>query len=380
MTEGEFQHTTTLVLALAFAIGVLFGAIGQRTRFCTMGAITDMAVMGDPARMRMWLVAGGVAIVGFNALAAFGLVRAADSIYAAPRLLWLSALVGGGLFGFGMVLASGCTSKNLIRAGAGNLKSVVVLLVIAVAGFATLKGATALVRVEWLDSVHVELAGGQDLPHVLERLTGVAARPLAGALGLVLGAGLVLAGTLPRATRSADLFLGGIGIGALVVAAWYVSGVIGFVAENPSTLEPTFVATNSHRMEALSFVSAVAYASDYVLFLSDASKVLTIGIVSAVGVVVGAGAYALATGTFHVEGFSDAGDLGHHLIGGALMGVGGVTALGCTIGQGLSGLSTLSVGSGLALLAIVVGALGAVRYQGWRMERPTARPVVRALS
>ena len=380
MTEGEFQHTTALVLALAFAIGVLFGAIGQRTRFCTMGAISDMAVMGDPARMRMWLVAGGVAIVGFNALAAFGLVRAADSIYAAPRLLWLSALVGGALFGFGMVLASGCTSKNLIRAGAGNLKSVVVLLVVAFAGFATLKGASALVRVEWLDSVHVELAGGQDLPHLLERLTGVAARPLAGGLGLVLGTGLVLAGTLPRATRSADLFLGGIGIGALVVAAWYVSGVIGFVAENPSTLEPTFVATNSHRMEALSFVSAVAYASDYVLFLSDASKVLTIGIVSAVGVVVGAGAYALATGTFHVEGFSDAGDLGHHLIGGALMGVGGVTALGCTIGQGLSGLSTLSVGSGLALLAIVVGALGAVRYQGWRMERPTARPVVRALS
>ncbi len=180
MTEGEFQHTTALVLALAFAIGVLFGAIGQRTRFCTMGAISDMAVMGDPARMRMWLVAGGVAIVGFNGLAAFGLVRAADSIYAAPRLLWLSALVGGAMFGFGMVLASGCTSKNLIRAGAGNLKSVVVLLVVAFAGFATLKGASALVRVEWLDSVHVELPGGQDLPHLLERLTGVAARPLAG--------------------------------------------------------------------------------------------------------------------------------------------------------------------------------------------------------
>ena len=87
MTEAEFQHTTTLVLALAFAIGVLFGAIGQRTRFCTMGAITDMAVMGDPGRLRMWLVAAGVAILGFNALAALDLVHAADSIYAAPRLL-----------------------------------------------------------------------------------------------------------------------------------------------------------------------------------------------------------------------------------------------------------------------------------------------------
>jgi uncharacterized membrane protein YedE/YeeE len=367
MTEAEFQHTTTLVLALAFAIGVLFGAIGQRTRFCTMGAITDMAVMGDPGRLRMWLVAAGVAILGFNALAALDLVHAADSIYAAPRLLWLSALVGGAMFGFGMVLASGCASRNLIRAGAGNLKSVVVLLVIAVAGFATLKGATALVRVEWLDSVHVDLAGGQDLPHVLERLTGAAARPLAAGLGLVLGTALLLAGLVPRETRNGDLFLGGLGIGALVVAAWYVSGVIGFVPENPSTLEPTFVATNSHRMEALSFVSAVSYAMDYVLFLSDTSKVLTVSIVSALGVVVGSGAYALASRTFRLEGFGNVGDLGHHLVGGVLMGVGGVTALGCTIGQGLSGISTLSIGSALAVAAIVIGALGAVRYQGWRM-------------
>ncbi|MEO8923940.1 MAG: YeeE/YedE thiosulfate transporter family protein, partial [Caldimonas sp.] len=279
MTEADFHHTTVLVLALGFAIGLVFGAIGQRTRFCTMGAITDMAVMGDATRMRMWLVAAGTAVIGFNALAAFGLVRAADSIYAAPRLLWLSAIVGGVMFGFGMVLASGCTSKNLMRAGTGNLKALVVLLVVAFAGFATLKGATAIVRVEWLDSVHVDLAGGQDLPHVLERLTGMAARPLAATLGLVLGGALLLAGVVPRETRNAELLLGGLGIGGLVVAAWYVSGVLGFVAENPTTLEPTFVATNSHRMEGLSFVSAVSYAADYVLFLSDASKVLTLGIV-----------------------------------------------------------------------------------------------------
>jgi uncharacterized membrane protein YedE/YeeE len=370
LTEAQFHHTTVLVLALGFAIGLLFGAIGQRTRFCTMGAITDMAVMGDAARLRMWLVAAGVAIVGFNAMAAFGLVRAADSIYAAPRLLWLSAIVGGALFGFGMVLASGCTSKNLMRAGTGNLKALVVLLVVAFSGFATLKGATAIVRVEWLDSVHVDLASGQDLPHVLERLTGMAAKPLAAGLGIVLGGALLLAGIVPRQTRSADLFLGGLGIGALVVAAWYVSGVLGYVAENPTTLEPTFVATNSHRMEGLSFVSAVSYAADYVLFLSDASKVLTLGIVTAVGVAIGAGGYALATRTFHVEGFAGVDDLGHHLVGGVLMGVGGVTALGCSIGQGLSGLSTLSLCSLLAVLSIVGGAIGAVRYQTWRIERP----------
>ena len=315
-------------------------------------------------------VAAGTAIVGFNAMVGLGLVHAADSIYAAPRLLWLSAIVGGAMFGFGMVLASGCASKNLMRAGTGNLKSVVVLLVIAFAGFATLKGATAIARVAWLDSVHLDLAGAQDLPHVLERLTGWPALPLAAVLGLVLGGALLLAGIVPRETRTAELFLGGFGIGGLVVAAWYVSGVLGFVAENPSTLEPTFVATSSHRMEGLSFVSAISYAADYVMFLSDASKVLTLGIVSAVGVFLGAGGEALATRTFRFEGFAGVDDLGHHLAGGVLMGVGGVTALGCTIGQGLSGLSTLSLGSGLALLAIVAGALAAIRYQGWRMERP----------
>ncbi len=379
MTEADFQQTTRLVLAAAFAIGLVFGAIGQRTRFCTMGAITDMALMRDPARMRMWLVAAGTAIVGFNAMATFGLVKAADSIYAAPRLLWLSAIVGGLMFGFGMVLASGCTSKNLMRAGAGNLKSVVVLLVVAFAGFATLKGATAIVRVEWLDSVHMELAGGQDLPNILERITGVGAQALAGALGLGLGGALLLAGLAPRDTRSGELVLGGIGIGACVVAAWWASGVLGFVAENPNTLEPTFVATNSHRMEALSFVSAVSYAADYVLFLSDASKALTVGIVSAVGVALGAGGYALATRSFHVEGFADAADLGRHLVGGALMGVGGVTALGCTIGQGISGLSTLSIGSMLAVAAIVTGALAALQYQAWRMDRPmVSRPAMAA--
>ncbi|MEO8835420.1 MAG: YeeE/YedE family protein [Caldimonas sp.] len=379
MTEADFQQTTRLVLAAAFAIGLVFGAIGQRTRFCTMGAITDMALMRDPARMRMWLVAAGTAIVGFNAMATFGLVKAADSIYAAPRLLWLSAIVGGLMFGFGMVLASGCTSKNLMRAGAGNLKSVVVLLVVAFAGFATLKGATAIVRVEWLDSVHMELAGGQDLPNILERITGVGAQALAGALGLGLGGALLLAGLAPRDTRSGELVLGGIGIGACVVAAWWASGVLGFVAENPNTLEPTFVATNSHRMEALSFVSAVSYAADYVLFLSDVSKALTVGIVSAVGVALGAGGYALATRSFHVEGFADAADLGRHLVGGALMGVGGVTALGCTIGQGISGLSTLSIGSMLAVAAIVTGALAALQYQAWRMDRPmVSRPAMAA--
>lgn len=369
MTELDFQHLRTLVLAIGFLVGVLFGAIGQRTRFCTMGAIADMAVTGDPMRMRMWLVAAGTAIIGFNLLVAFGLVQAADTIYAEPRLTWFSAATGGAAFGFGMVLASGCTSKNLMRAGAGSLKAVVVLLVIAFVGFATLKGLTAVLRVHFFDSVNATLASDQDLPTLLQRATGIGRASIAATLAFVLGGALLLAGLAPRETRTRELALGGFGIGGLVVVAWYASGVLGFVAENPMTLEPTFVATNSHHMEALSFVSAVAYAADYLLFFSDASKALTLGIVSVVGVIVGAGLYAVASKTFRTEGFAGSEDLANHLAGGALMGFGGVTALGCTIGQGLSGLSTLSIESFIALAAIVGGAVLALKFQMRRLER-----------
>jgi hypothetical protein len=165
------------------------------------------------------------------------------------------------------------------------------------------------------------------------------------------------------------VWLGGFGIGAVVVAMWWLSGRYGHVLEHPVTLEEAFLATNSHRMEALSMASPVGYALDWLLYFSDASKLLTIGIVSLVGVVAGSAAVALVTRSFRWESFSNVEDMSNHLIGAVLMGVGGVTALGCTIGQGLSGISTLSVGSALALAGIVAGALGAFRYQSWRLDR-----------
>ena len=169
--------------------------------------------------------------------------------------------------------------------------------------------------------------------------------------------------------RSFDVLLGGIGIGAVIVAVWWVSGQMGYLAEDPNTLEEAFLATNSRRMEALSMVAPVGYALDWLLFFSDKSKTLTIGIVSVAGVVLGSAAVALATRSFRWEGFANVEDTGNHLVGGLLMGVGGVTALGCTIGQGVSGVSTLSLGSALALLGIVGGGVLALHYQVWRLER-----------
>jgi uncharacterized membrane protein YedE/YeeE len=267
------------------------------------------------------------------------------------------------------VLAGGCASKSLVRSGAGSLKAVVVLLVVAFAGFATLKGVGAVARVLTVDAVHLDLASGQDLPSLLAHVSGMRTPALAGMLGLGAGAALAAFALASREARSREVLLGGLGIGSLVVAAWWVSGVLGFVPEHPQTLEAVFIATNSRRMEAMSFVSAVAYASDYLLFFSDASKVATIGIVSALGLACGSAAYSLATRTFRWEGFRTVDDLRNHLVGGALMGVGGVTGLGCTIGQGLSGLSTLSVSSLLALASILAGAVAALKFQARQLDK-----------
>jgi uncharacterized membrane protein YedE/YeeE len=369
MQEADVSALATRVLWAAFALSAAFGAIAQRTHFCTMGAVADIVSFGSWARMRMWVLAIGTAMLGFNAMAALGWVDAADSIYAGPRLTWLSALAGGLMFGIGMVLASGCGSKALVRAGGGSLKALVVLLVLGVAAFATLRGITAVVRVATVDQVALVLPAGQDLPALMAAATGAARGSRALAIGGGLGGALVAWALARPEGRTADVLLGGFGIGLVVVAAWWVSGRLGYVPEHPSTLEEAFVATNSRRMEALSFVAPVAYALDWLLFFSDKSKLLTVGIVSTAGVLIGSAAGALLSRSFRWEGFGSVGDTANHLAGGALMGVGGVTALGCTVGQGISGVSTLALGSFVALAAIVAGAVLALRWQARRIER-----------
>jgi len=369
MNEVDLKSLATLVLWSAFGLSVLFGAIAQRTHFCTMGAVSDIVNMGDWTRMRMWVMAMGVAMIGFNLMVSAGWLDAAKSVYGGPRFIWLSALVGGGLFGFGMVLASGCGSKTLVRIGGGNLKSLVVFLVLGISAFATLKGITAVARVATVDTVAVTFGTGQDLPSLFAASTGIAKATLAAVLGLVIGGALIVWSLAKPEGRSGDSLLAGLGVGAIIAGVWYVSGRVGYVTEDPNTLQEAFVATNSGRMESLSFVAPVAYTLDWLMFFSDKSKLLTIGIVSVVGVVIGSALYSVATQSFRWEGFRDAGDTANHLVGAALMGVGGVTALGCTVGQGLSGLSTLSLTSFVAVAAIVAGALAALRYQIWRIER-----------
>jgi uncharacterized membrane protein YedE/YeeE len=362
----------TLVAGLAFALAFVFGAVANRTNFCTMGAIVDISVFGDWRRMRMWVLAIAVAMTGTGILVAAGLIDTAKSIYTVPQVRWVSALAGGFLFGFGMTLASGCGSKSLVRAGAGNLKSFVVLLVLGVSAYMTLKGLFAVWRVNALDPWRFDVAtlgaATADLPALAAAFgaPALAKRALPFMLAAALGV-FVFKDKEFRATP--EMIAGGIMVGLVVVSGWYVSGHLGYVAEDPATLEEKFFATNSGRMESFTFVSPVAYTLELLMLWSDTSRIVTFGIATVLGMLAGSAAYALASRTFRWEGFGSVEDVGNHVVGATMMGFGGVTALGCTIGQGITGVSTLAIGSFLALAAIIFGCVMALRYQAWRTER-----------
>mgnify|MGYP000367303499 CR=1 FL=1 len=165
------------------------------------------------------------------------------------------------------------------------------------------------------------------------------------------------------------VLLAGFGVGAALLGSWWVSGVAGLVPEHPQTLETVFLTTSSGRMEGLSFTGPVAQWLDAFMYTADGGKRITFGMVLVPGVVLGAAWAAWRQGSFRWEGFSQTADLARHLVGAALMGIGGVSAMGCTFGQGLTGLSTLNWGSLVAVAAMVLGAVLALRVQWWLAER-----------
>ena len=369
MTESNPAALASAVVWGAFALTFIFGAVGNKTHFCTMGAVSDVVNMGDWNRMRMWLLAIAVATAGASALQLAGLVDLSKTIYTAPRFTWLSYILGGLLFGIGMTLGSGCGSRTLIRIGTGNLKSLVVAIVLALTAYMTLKGILGVFRVAALDSVGATLATSQDLPSLIAGPLGFDKRIVLAVLGLAISLGLAAFVFKAREFRTFDNILGGVVVGLVVVGGWYLSGHIGHLAEDLATLEEKFLATNSGRMESLSFVAPQAYFLELLMLWSDKSRVMTFGTASVLGMVAGSLAWSLASRTFRLESFRDAEDLINHLAGGALMGFGGVLALGCTIGQGISGLSTLALGSFLAFFAIVAGAALTMKIQYWRLAR-----------
>jgi uncharacterized membrane protein YedE/YeeE len=369
MNETNPAQLVPYVTGGAFALAFIFGAVGNKTNFCTMGAVSDWVNMGDTNRMRMWLLAIAVALLGSSALQFAGVVDFSKSIYTGPSFTWLSYIVGGFLFGVGMTLGSGCGSKTLIRIGAGNLKSVIVYVFLGIAAYMTLRGLFGAFRVGVLEKAALTLPAGQDLPSLLAAGTGMAKATWTAILAAAIGGALAAFAYASREFRSSfDYTLGGVVTGLVVVGGWVVSGVVGHVAEDPNSLQEAFVATNTGRMESFSFVSPMAFTLEYLMLWTDKSKIVTYGIASGLGVIAGSAAYALATRTFRWEGFRDAEDTANHVVGGILMGFGGITALGCTIGQAITGISTLALGSFLTFAAIVAGSALTMKVQYWRMS------------
>jgi uncharacterized membrane protein YedE/YeeE len=373
LVPGSASNLPALVAWSGFGLAFVFGAVANRVNFCTMGAVSDVVNMGHWGRMRMWLLSIAVAIIGAYTLQLTGQVDLSKSYYLRPNFTWLSYLVGGLLFGVGMTLGSGCGSKTLVRIGAGSLKSLVVLAFLGIAAYMTLKGLFAIWRTTALDPVAVDLAARgiaqQDLPTLAARLAGTELRTMQ-----LLVAGLASLGLLAFVFKdrefreSREQVAAGIAIGLTVVAGWYVTGHLGY-AENPETLENTFFGTNSRTIESLSFTAPAGYLLELLMLWSDKSLGVTFGVAAALGIIAGSMAYALASRTFRWEGFASAEDTGNHIIGGVLMGFGGVTALGCTIGQGITGFSTLALGSILTFAAIVAGSALTMKFQYWRMLR-----------
>jgi uncharacterized membrane protein YedE/YeeE len=349
----EFEHYQKVAL-YGFVLAAIFGAIANRTNFCTMGAISDWVNMGALIRLKVWLLAMGIALIGTQTMHASGTIDVSDSIYLSTNFTWLGYIIGGFLFGIGMTIASGCGQKTLVRVGAGNLKSLVVLMVMGVTAYMTLRGLLALLRLQINDPSALDLSERglttQGIPEILSMWTGLSSSMLAIVLTILIGGGSIIYALKDAGVRkSFDNMLSGVGIGLLIAFSWYVTGVLGYDDFEPVPLE------------GISFISPVGNTVSYLMTYTG--SVINFGIAVVFGMIAGSFLYSILSGTFRFESFNDQSDLVHHLWGGVLMGFGGVMALGCTIGQGVTGMSTLALGSLVAALSIVAGCAFALKMQ-----------------
>jgi uncharacterized membrane protein YedE/YeeE len=365
------------VLASIFVIAVILGAVMQKTNFCTMGAVSDWVNIGDTGRMRAWVFSMAVALAGVVALEGAGIVNLSGETfppYRTANFAWIRYLLGGLMFGIGMTLASGCGSRTLVRIGGGNLKSLVVLIVAGVCAYAMLwTPVFEKAFFPWISATTINLqeyqVANQELGTILSGMFGM---PLSRGFNLALAAVVVIA-LLAFVFGSADFrgsrdnILGGAVVGLAIAAAWWITG--GSIGQawkeyaEMSTVVPSRVQTQS-----FTFISPMGDTARY-LFSPANLALINFGVVSLAGVILGSSIHALITRQFRIEWFASWQDFGNHVLGGALMGVGGVLAMGCTIGQAISGISTLAVGSILAFFAIVIGASGTMKYQYWRMTQ-----------
>lgn len=389
MVFENFAAAQSYFLWGTFAIALVLGAVANKTNFCTMGAVSDWVNIGDTGRMHAWLFAIAIAILGMVGLEYFGMVDADQAFppYRAGQLVWAENLLGGILFGIGMTLASGCGNKTLIRIGGGNLKSVMVMLVIAVIAYFMVnpfpnsdKTLFTLLFYDWLRPLAIDLKTSQDLGTLVAgAANAVTARVvIGGVLGLFL---LVVVFKSVDFRSRFDNILGGLVVGLAVLGAWYLTSNANidldgeqyslrsyaqqwdFLADSP---EGKPADTRPLSPQSFTFINPMGQTLGYA---AEGLKpaYLTFGVMSLFGVVAGSFLWALLSRSFHFEWFASFRDFLNHFVGAILMGFGGVLAMGCTIGQGITGVSTLAVGSFIALGGIVLGSALTMKVQYYRM-------------
>ena len=364
------------ILVMAFGIAAVMGAVANKTNFCTMGAVSDWVNMNDTGRMRAWLLAMAVALGGVLLFEATGVLTLGQDTfppYRTENFAWLRYVLGGVMFGIGMTLGSGCGNKTVLRIGGGNVKSLVVLVVAAAGAYLMLwTDFFSIAFMSWIGPTSVNLAAhniqSQELSAVIGGLAGVQD---VGQLHLIVG-GAVLLALLAFIFKSRDFrrswdnIVGGLVVGLAVVAGWYITGgAMGQAwkeyAEFASEI-PSRVATQSY-----TFISPMG---DSVRYLMDPTKVslINFGVAALAGVIVGSMVYSLFARRFRIEWFASGRDFVQHVIGGALMGIGGVLSMGCTIGQAVTGVSTLAIGSILTFFAIVFGSAMSMKIQYYMLD------------
>lgn len=335
-------------------IGIAFGYLVYATNFCTMGSISDIMSFGNYNRFRAWLLACAVAILGVAGIEALGVANMADSMYLAPNLTWLANIVGGLIFGFGMVFAGGCISRNLVRAGGGDLRSIVVLMITGIFAFMTIGGLIGPLRVAMFDPASIDLSASgmesQRISELVSAITGIPAET-AGLLTVVVIAGALLIYCFKDADfrGSSRNIVAGVGIGACVVAGWFLTGL---AADEFADVQVQLI--------SLSYVRPTGDTLDY-LMRYTALGPPGFGIVTTAGALIGGFFGAMSSGRMGLTSFADAQDSVRNMFGAALMGIGGVLALGCTVGQALTGFSTLAIGSAITFVAIVLGGIAGVK-------------------
>ena len=391
MTFEDFTSAHQAVLLTVFGIAFVMGAVVNKTNFCTMGAVSDLVNMGDSGRIRAWIFAMAVALIGVIVLEATGVVNVDQTLppYRGSNFAWLEYILGGLMFGVGMTLASGCGNKTLIRMGGGNIKSVLVFVVIAVCAYFMLnpfpgtdKTLYSVLFYPWTNPTSASLKTGQDLGSVIGNAVGADFGTTRTVIGLFL-VPLMLWFVFKSADfrNSFDNKLAGVVVGLAIIAAWYATDSMVIIDADGEMLRWTQYANPGNwdmlqdssatrprdvGVQSFTFINPIGQTLRYAVQEFNPVYV-TFGLVAVLGVILGSFAWALVSRGFRIEWFANFKDFLTHLIGGILMGVGGILALGCTIGQAITGVSTLAMGSFLAFGSIVFGSAMTMKIQYYKM-------------